>query len=87
MAAPDALAAELWRRQHEAEDALVHGEVGPRLAMWSRREPVTLFAALGPSKSGWAELEPMFLAVASRVSHGREVSYELIAFDMAGDIT
>jgi hypothetical protein len=22
-------AAELWRRQHEAEDALVHGDVGP----------------------------------------------------------
>jgi ketosteroid isomerase-like protein len=82
----DTLAAELWRRQHEAEDALVHGEVGPRLAMWSHREPVTLFAALGPSKRGWAELEPMFRAVASRVSHGRDLSYELIAFDMAGDI-
>jgi len=86
MAELDALAAELWRRQHEAEDALVHGEVGPRLAMWSHREPVTLFAALGPSKSGWAQLEPMFRAVASRVSRGRDVSYELIAFDTAGDI-
>jgi ketosteroid isomerase-like protein len=86
MAELDTLAAELWRRQHEAEDALVHGDVGPRLEMWSHREPVTLFAALGPSKSGWSELEPMFRAVASRVSRGRDVSYELIAFDAAGDI-
>ena len=86
MTEADNLAAELWRRQHEAEDALAHGEVGPRLAMWSHQEPVTLFAALGPSKRGWAELEPMFRAVASRVSRGRDVSYELIAFDAAGDI-
>jgi ketosteroid isomerase-like protein len=86
MTEPATLAAELGRRQHEAEDALVHGDVGPRLAMWSHREPVTLFAALGPSKRGWAELEPMFRAVASRVSNGRDVSYELIAFDTAGDI-
>ncbi len=54
--------------------------------MWSNREPVTLVAALGPSKRGWAALEPMFRVVASRVTHGRDVSYELIAFDTAGDI-
>lgn len=72
MADLDALAAELWGRQHEAEDALVHGDVGPRLAMWSHTEPVTLFAALGPSKSGWAKLEPMFRAVASRLSKGHD---------------
>ena len=54
--------------------------------MWSHEDPVTLFAALGPSKSGWAELEPTFRSVASRLSGGRDLSYELIACDVGGDI-
>ena len=36
-------------RQHEAEAALVRGDVGPRLRMWSHNDPVALFAAVGPS--------------------------------------
>ena len=48
------------RRILEMEDAFVQGDVGPRLSMWSHRDPVTLFAGLGPSKCGWAQLEPMF---------------------------
>jgi ketosteroid isomerase-like protein len=77
---------EITRRQHHAEDALVHGDAEPRIAMWSHGDPVTLFAALGPSKAGWADLEPMFRAVAARVSGGRDVSYDLIAFDVSGDL-
>jgi hypothetical protein len=41
--------------QHEAEAALVRGDVRPRLEMWSHRDPVSLFAAVGPSKTGWDE--------------------------------
>jgi ketosteroid isomerase-like protein len=74
------------QRQHQAEEALVGGDVGPRLEMWSHDDPVTLFAALGPSKSGWDDLEPMFRAVASRVSGGQDVSYEIISSDVSGDI-
>jgi ketosteroid isomerase-like protein len=74
------------QRQHEAEEALVRGDVGPRLQVWSHNDPVTLFAGLGASKSGWAELEPMFRAVASRVSGGHDVAYELISFDVSGDL-
>lgn len=74
------------QQQHDAEEALVGGDVGPRLRMWSRRDPVTLFAALGPSKSGWSELEPMFHSVASRVSGGHDLTYELISFDVSGDL-
>jgi hypothetical protein len=40
-------------RQLEAEEALVRGDVGPRLQMWSHNDPVTLFGAVGVSKSGW----------------------------------
>jgi ketosteroid isomerase-like protein len=74
------------KRQHAAEEALIGGNVGPRLEMWSRSDPVTLFAALGPSKAGWTELEPMFRSVANRVSGGRDVTYELVTSDVGGDI-
>jgi ketosteroid isomerase-like protein len=74
------------QQQHDAEEALVRGDVGPRLQMWSHNAPVTLFAALGPSKSGWGELEPMFHSVASRLSGGHDVAYELISFDVSGDL-
>jgi ketosteroid isomerase-like protein len=74
------------QRQHEAEEALVRGDAGPRLQLWSHNESVTLFAALGASKSGWDELEPMFKSVASRVSGGHDVTYEIISFDLSGDL-
>ena len=32
-------------RQIEAEQALINGDPGPRLAMWSAQEPVTVFGA------------------------------------------
>jgi ketosteroid isomerase-like protein len=72
--------------QHEAEEALVRGDVGPRLQMWSHKDPVTLFAALGASKTGWDELEPTFHSVASRVSGGHAVTYEIVSFDLSGDL-
>jgi ketosteroid isomerase-like protein len=72
--------------QHKGETALVQGDVGPRLTMWSHRDPVTLFAAVGPTKAGWADLEPTFRAVASRLSGGRDVRYDLLAFDVSGDV-
>jgi len=73
-------------RQHEGEEALVRGDVGPRLQMWSHNEPVCLFAAVGPSKSGWDELEPTFRSVAARLSGGRDVSYEIMSFDVSTDM-
>jgi ketosteroid isomerase-like protein len=72
--------------QHEGESALVRGDVEPRLRMWSHHDPVTLFAAVGPTKAGWRDLEPTFRAVAARLSGGRNVRYELIAFDVSGDV-
>ncbi len=73
-------------RQHEGEAALVSGDVGPRLELWSHHDPVTLFAAVGPTKTGWSELEPTFRAVAARLSGGRDVRYDLLAFDVSGDV-
>ena len=55
-------------RQAEAEAALVQGDVEPRLALWSRRDPVSLLGALGPNKTGWAELERIFRWIADRLA-------------------
>ena len=38
------------------------------------------------SKSGWDELEPTFRSVASRLSGGRDVTYEIISFDVSGEM-
>jgi hypothetical protein len=73
-------------RQHEAEEALVRGDVGPRLQMWSHTDPVSLFGAVGVSKTGWDELSRTFHRVASRLSGGHDVSYELMAFDVGEDM-
>jgi ketosteroid isomerase-like protein len=73
-------------RQHEAESAFVRGDVGPRIQMWSHDDPVSLFAAVGPSKTGWDDLEPAFRAVASRLLDGRDVTYEIMAFDVSEDM-
>ena len=56
-------------RQAEAEEAfVVRGDAGPRMELWSRRDPVTLYGALGISESGWEQLSQIFPWVASRFS-------------------
>ena len=54
-------------RQTEAEEAMTRGDVAPRLRLWSRRDPLTLFGAWGPNKSGWDELSRIFNWVAERL--------------------
>jgi ketosteroid isomerase-like protein len=73
-------------QQHTAEAALIRGDVGPRLEMWSHNDPVSLFGAVGVTKSGWESLEPTFRAVAARLAGGRDVSYEIVTFDVSGDM-
>jgi ketosteroid isomerase-like protein len=53
-------------RQAEAEEAIIYGDLEPRLALWSRRDPVSLFGAWGPCKTGWDEVSRIFRWVASR---------------------
>ena len=54
-------------RQTDAEAAILQGDVEPRLALWSRRDPVSLLGAWGPNKTGWPELEQTFRWVAERL--------------------
>jgi ketosteroid isomerase-like protein len=71
--------------QLAAERAIHDGKVEPRLALWSRQDPVTVLGARR-SGSGWAEVEPMFRAVASWFTNARDYRFELVAAGASGDL-
>jgi ketosteroid isomerase-like protein len=73
-------------RQAEAEAAFHQGNPGPRMELWSRRDPVTLFGAAGIYKSGWDELSRIFPWVSSRFSHVTDYSFEVLVTDVVGDM-
>lgn len=73
-------------RQHEAEEAFVHGDPQPRMELWSRRDPVTLFGAIGMSESGWEELSETFTWVASRFSKVSNFRFDIELVEVSGDI-
>jgi ketosteroid isomerase-like protein len=73
-------------RQIEAEEAIHNGDVEPRLALWSRNEPVTLLGALGMVDSDWATVEETFRWVASKFSNCTSYEFELIAAGVSGDV-
>lgn len=69
----DFLSAVLPQQRH-ADTELHNGDAGPRKALWSHKDPVTV---LGAAKTvrGWTEVEALFDWLASNFSHC--VSYEL----------
>ena len=77
--------AEMLPRQRAAEQAIHNGDVEPRLALWARTDPVTLFGAK-LSGSGWADLEPIFRKVASSFSNSAEYDFEVVAAGASGDL-
>ena len=68
-----------------ADTAIHNGDAGPRIALWSRKEPVTLFGAL-QIKTGWREIAPVFEWVASRFSNCESFEYEVLAAGVSGDL-
>jgi hypothetical protein len=77
-------------RQAEAEAAIVQGDLEPRLALWTRREPVSLFGAWGPCKYDWAEVERVFRWVTDRFSDPADerydFHYDIEVLDVVGDM-
>jgi ketosteroid isomerase-like protein len=65
--------------------ALHSGDVGPRMALWSHNEPVTLFGAELTSH-GWAEIEPMFQQLAASFTGSQSCEYEVLAAGASGDL-
>jgi ketosteroid isomerase-like protein len=77
--------AEMLPNQRAAEQAIHNGDVEPRLALWARTDPVTLFGAK-LSGSGWAALEPIFRKVAAWFSDSAEYEFEVVAAAASGDL-
>jgi ketosteroid isomerase-like protein len=75
-------------RQAEAEEAMTRGDVAPRMELWSRRDPLTLFGAWGPNKSGWDELSRIFKWVAERLGQQgiTDFRYDVEVADVSGDM-
>jgi ketosteroid isomerase-like protein len=76
---------ETLARQAKAEEALHNGDPEPRLAMWSDRDPVTLFGA-AVSKSGAEEVRRFFRELAAQFSDCTAYRFELVAADVSGDL-
>jgi ketosteroid isomerase-like protein len=72
--------------QTEAEEAFVHGDPGPRMELWSKRDPVTLFGAIGMSESGWDKLSETFPWVASRFSNVSDFRFDVEVVGVSGDM-
>jgi ketosteroid isomerase-like protein len=72
-------------RLREAEVALHNGDAAPRRAIWSRRDPVTVFGAW-KSASGQADVSDLFTRLQGSFSDCRSYSYEIIAADVIGDM-
>ena len=82
----DGFRTKMLARQAEAEEAMVHGDAEPRMALWSRRDPVTLFGAAGMSESGWGALSEIFRWIASRFSEVSDFRFDVEAAGVDGDM-
>lgn len=84
MSETEGFLASVLPRLTEADTALHNGDAGPRKAMWSHDDPVTLFGA-ARSASGWGELRQLFDWLESQFSDG-SYEYEVLAADASGDL-
>jgi ketosteroid isomerase-like protein len=85
MADVDDFLAAVLPRLTAADTAIHNGDAGPRIALWSRKDPVTLFGAL-QTTMGWREIAPIFEMLASRFSNCESFEYEVIAAGVSGDL-
>jgi ketosteroid isomerase-like protein len=72
-------------RLNQAEIALHNGDAAPRIAMWSRHDPLTLFGAAW-SGGGWAEIGPVFERLGSSFSNCTSYQIEVVAAGASGDL-
>ena len=81
----DAFLAATLPRLRQAETALHNGDAGPRMAMWSHDDPVTLFGGV-MGGSGWAEIEPIFQRLGASFSDCTSFENEVIAAGASDDL-
>jgi hypothetical protein len=59
--------------------------LGPRKALWSHEDPVTLFGAEA-SASGWEAIERIFNRLAQSFSDGQSCTYDVVGAGVSGDL-
>ncbi|MFK0238060.1 nuclear transport factor 2 family protein [Streptomyces vinaceus] len=69
----------------EAEVALHNGDAGPRRALWSRREPVSVLGAFR-NAYGLQQVDELFGALERSFSDCTSYEFELQAYDVSGDM-
>ena len=72
-------------RQIKAEEAVHNGDLGPRLAMWSTKDPVTVLGAVR-SATGWDEVSRLFGWLGEHFSDCTAYRFELVAAAVSGDL-
>lgn len=76
-----------WVRSalYDAELALHNGDSAPRRALWSRNEPVSILGAWRNAR-GQLELDELFSGLARSFSDCTSYEFELLSFDVVGDM-
>ncbi len=69
----------------EADTALHNGAAAPRIALWSKKDPVTVFGAV-KNMVGWEQVGSAFTWLASRFSNCSSFEYEVVAAGVSGDL-
>ena len=72
-------------RLREAETALHNGDAGPRRAIWSRHEPVTVLGAW-KSATGQQEVHDLFGHLEQSFSDCTSYAHDVVAADVVGDM-
>ena len=70
---------------YEAELALHNGDPGPRRALWSRNEPVSVLGAWR-NALGQPEIDELFTSLGESFSDCSSYVFELQAYDVVGDM-
>src|SRR3954471_5583023 len=70
---------------YRAERALHDGDAGPRRALWSQNEPVSVLGAMR-NASGSAEVSALFSHLATTFSDCTSYEIELLSYDVVGDM-
>lgn len=86
VSAVDEFLADVLPHQMKAERALLDGDVEPWAAVWSDRDPVTLFGAATRVRTGREELLRVFRWLASRFSDPTDHRFEGVAAGTSGDL-
>jgi len=80
-----AFLADMADRYTAAESALLNGDPGPRMALWSRADPLSLFGA-DQNAQGWDGIEPVFSWLGRTFAHCAAYRNEIITAEARGDL-